>query len=348
MLGRVLAAALSLLAAGLAPGQPSPSDFTMKAIRLYEFGPPGNLKYEGVARPVPGEGELLIKVHAAGVNPVDDKIRAGLLGPMAKLPYIPGFDAAGTVEKLGPGVTKFKPGDPVFTYVSLQRGGAYAEYLVAKEDEVALKPEKLSFTEAAAVPLAALTAWQALIDAAKLEAGQTVLIHGGSGGVGSFAVQIAKARGATVIATASEANQQTLRDLGADVCIDYRAQKFEELAKNVDIVLDPIGGDTQERSWSVLKPGGTLVSIVQPPDPDRAARAQARGAIILVKPSAEQLAEIAGLIDAGRIKPLIFQVLPLARAAEAHEQIATRHTRGKIVLEVIPPAAPVSPAQPRP
>ncbi|MCC6677658.1 MAG: NADP-dependent oxidoreductase [Phycisphaerales bacterium] len=314
----------------------------MKAIRMYKFGAASELKYEGVPRPVPGDDDILIRVHAAGVNPVDDKIRAGALGPMVKPPYIPGFDASGVVEKVGKNITKFKPGDAVFTYINLQRGGAYAEYLIAKEGEVALKPAKLSFTEAAAVPLAALTAWQALIDTAKLEAGQTVLIHGGSGGVGSFAVQIAKARGAKVIATASAENQQTLVDLGADVAIDYRAQKFEDIARDVDVVLDPIGGDTQERSWSVLKKGGILVSIVQPPEQAKASKAEAKGVVILVRPNADELAQIGGLIDDGKIRPVVSKVLPLARAAEAHELIATRHTRGKIVLEVIAesPAAP--------
>lgn len=319
-----------------AQNQPDPGQFTMKAIRLYEFGPPGNLKYEGVARPVPGDDEVLIQVHAAAVNPVDDKIRAGLLGPIAKTPYIPGFDAAGVIAKAGKNATRFKPGDAVYTYISLQRGGTYAEYVVAKETEVAPKPAGLSFNEAAAVPLAALTAWQALIDTAKLEAGQTVLIHGGSGGVGSFAVQIAKARGATVIATASADNQDTLKTLGADVAIDYQARKFEDVAKSVDVVLDLIGGDTQARSWATLKKGGILVSIVQPPDQELAARAGARGAVILVKPSGAQLAELTALIDDGKLKPIVSKVFPLEKAAEAHEQIATRHTRGKIVLEVIP------------
>lgn len=331
--------ALGFTAHAAHAGQPDPASLTMKGIRLYEFGPPSNLKYEAMARPIPGDDEILIKVHAAGVNPVDDKIRMGLLGPIAKTPYIPGFDAAGTVEKVGRSITKFKPGDAVYTYLSLQRGGAYAEYVTAKEDEVAPKPATLSFNDAAAVPLAALTAWQALIDTARLEAGQTVLIHGGSGGVGSFAVQIAKAKGAKVYATASADNQQTLKDLGADVAIDYSSQKFEDIAKEVDVVLDVIGGDTQERSWAVIKKGGILVSIVQPPDPEAARRAEARGTVILVKPSADQLRELAALIDEGKIKPIVSKVLPLAKAAEAHEQVATRHTRGKIVLEVIPAPA---------
>lgn len=324
---------------------PDPAQFTMKAIRMYDFGPPSVLKYEGVTRPTPGDDDILIRVHAAGVNPVDDKIRAGSLGPRVKPPYIPGFDAAGVVEKAGKNITKFKAGDAVYTYINLQRGGAYAEFVLAKEDEVAPKPANLSFTDAASVPLAALTAWQALIDTAKLQAGQTVLIHGGSGGVGSFAVQIAKARGARVIATASADNQQTLKDLGADVAIDYRARKFEDIGERVDVVLDPIGGDTQERSWSVLKKGGHLVSIVEAPDQARAARAEAKGSVILVKPSADELAQITALIESGQLKPLVTKVLPLARAAEAHEQVATRHTRGKIVLEVIPAdAAPAGPS----
>src|SRR5213595_1178357 len=204
------------------------SNLTMKAVVVHEYGGPEVLKYEEVPRPEPKEDQILVRVMAAGVNPVDALIRSGMFAKYEKdiFPIIPGADIAGVVEKIGRKVTKFKAGDPVFAYVSLKGGGGYAEYALAPEREAALKPKSLTYVEAAAVPIVALTAWQALIDAARIGAGQTVLIHGGSGGVGSFAIQIAKASGAKVIATASTANQDLLKELGADVAIDYTKQKF--------------------------------------------------------------------------------------------------------------------------
>lgn len=336
---RTLLAVVALMSsacfAGPQPPAASSPAPTMKAVRFHEYGPANNLKLEEVARPTPGADEILVKVHAAGVNPVDAKIRAGSLGKMARLPSTPGFDVSGVVEAVGKNVTRFKAGDEVFAYLSLQRAGAYAEYCAVKESEAAKKPAKLTHEQAAAVPLAALTAWQALIDTAKLEKGQAVLIHGGSGGVGSFAVQIAKARGAKVYATASTRNLQLLKDLGADEAIDYTREKFEDKVKDIDVVLDPIGGDTQARSFGVLKKGGALVSIIQPPDMKKAAAAGLRASIILVKPNAQQLGELGAMIDAGTVKPEVSLTLPLADAAKAHEQIETGHTRGKIVLKVV-------------
>jgi NADPH:quinone reductase-like Zn-dependent oxidoreductase len=333
---RHLSAAIALsLTVSTSIAQPTAAPPTMKAVRFHEYGPATALKLEDVPRPTPGEDEILVKVHAAGVNPVDAKIRAGSLGKMFKLPLTPGFDVSGVVESVGTKVTRFKAGDEVFAYLSLMRGGAYAEYSIVKEGEAAMKPAKLTHGQAAAVPLAALTAWQALIDTAKLAKGQSILIHGGSGGVGSFAIQIAKARGAKVYATASAKNLKLLKDLGADEAIDYADGKFEDRVKDVDAVLDPIGGETQTRSLSVLKKGGILVSIVQPPDPKKAVELGVRSAIILVKPSSAQLAEISSMIDAGSIKPEISLTLPLADAAKAHEQIETGHTRGKIVLKIV-------------
>jgi NADPH:quinone reductase-like Zn-dependent oxidoreductase len=222
----------------------------------------------------------------------------------------------------------------VYAFVALSRGGAYAEYAVAQAGEIARKPKSIDHVHAAGVPLAALTAWQALFDTAKLEKGQTVLIHAGAGGVGHFAVQLAKAKGATVIATASERNHDFLRKLGADRVIDYRAQKFEEVAKDVDVVLDSIGGDTLERSYAALKPGGFVVSIVAQPDAEKLKDRGVNGARILVKPSTEQLGKIADLIDAGKVKPHVSEELPLREAARAHELSEAGHTRGKIVLKV--------------
>ena len=210
---------------------------TMNAIVVHEYGGPEVLKYEDALRPEPKNDEILIRTMAAGVNPVDAAIRAGRFRT-GQLPFIPGMDVAGVVEKAGANVTKFKAGDPVYAYLSFQEQGGYAEFTIARENETALKPKGISLEQAAAVPLAATTAWQALIDTAGLKAGQTVLIHGGSGGVGHFAIQIAKARGAKVIATASAPNQDFLKQLGVDQSIDYTKTKFEDVVKNVDVVLE--------------------------------------------------------------------------------------------------------------
>jgi NADPH:quinone reductase-like Zn-dependent oxidoreductase len=315
-----------------------PAGATMKAIRIHEFGGVEVLKYEDAPRPpTPGDGEMLVRVHAAAVNPVDAGIRRGGMGRGQRaLPLIPGFDVSGVVEQVGPGVTKFKHGDAIFAFLALNRGGAYAEYAIVREAEAAPKPQKLSHIEAAAVPLTSLTAWQALFDTAKLTPGQSVLIHGGSGGVGTMAVQLAKWKGGKVYATASAKNLELLKQLGADEAIDYTTQRFEEIARNVDVVLDTVGRDTQQRSWQTLKDGGVLVSIVGPatPPPDAKDRG-VRGAAILVKPDPDELTQIARLIDDGKLKPVVSAVLPVSEAAKAHELIESRHTRGKIVLKVI-------------
>jgi len=248
------------------------------------------------------------------------------------LPLIPGYDIAGVVEKVGAKITNLKAGDAVYGYPTF--GGGWAEFVTVKEWEVAAKPKSLNFAEAAVVPMGALTAWQALVDVAQLHAGQTILVHGGSGGVGSFAVQIAKARGAKVIATASTANQDLLRQLGADVTVDYTKTKFEDVAKDVDAVLDPVGKETLARSYSVVKKGGIVMSLVAQPDPAEIKKRGIRGAGIFVHPDAEDLAEIAHLIDAGKIKPVVTQVLPLSEAIAAQRQAATHHTRGKVVLRI--------------
>ena len=245
-----------------------------------------------------------------------------------------GGDIAGIIEKIGSKITKFKAGDPVFAYVSLDNNGGYAQYALTTEHETAPKPKSLTYVQAAAVPIVALTAWQALVDTAKLSAGQTVLIHGGSGGVGSFAIQIAKSRGAKVIATASTANQDLLKELGADVAIDYTKQEFEDIAKDVDVVLDSIGKDTLARSYGVVKKGGIIVSLVARPDQAQLAKHSIRGAALSVEPNSDELAKIGRLIDEKRIKVIVSQTFPLSEAMKAQEQVATGHTRGKIVLKV--------------
>jgi NADPH:quinone reductase-like Zn-dependent oxidoreductase len=306
----------------------------MKAIVAHEYGGPELLKYEDAPRPEPKENELLVRVIACGVNPADPLVISGRLAKEfgTHLPLIPGYDVAGVVEKTGGKMTKFKVGDGVYGYALF--GGGWAEYAVLAENEAALKPKSVTFVEAAAVPLAALTAWQALIDTAKLSAGQTALIHGGSGGVGSFAIQIAKAHGARVIATASTRNQDLLKELGADEAIDYTKTKFEEVAKEVDAVLDPVGRDTLARSYAVVKKGGIVVTIVGRPDQAELEKRGIRGASVWSKPDGTELAEITKLIDEKKIKPAVGLVLPLNEARKASEQAATHHTRGKIVLKI--------------
>jgi NADPH:quinone reductase-like Zn-dependent oxidoreductase len=309
---------------------------TMKAIVVHEYGGPEVLKYEDAPRPEPKEDQILVRVVAAGVNPVDGMIRSGMFAKHEKaaFPMILGGDIAGVVENAGNKITKFKTGDPVFAYLSLKNGGGYSEYALATEREAAPKPKSLTYVEAAAVPIVALTAWQALVDTAKLSAGQTVLIHGGSGGVGTFAIQIAKARGAKVIATASTANQDLLKELGADIAVDYTKQKFEDLAKDVDVVLDLVGKDTLARSYGVVKKGGFIVSIVARLDQAELDKHGIHGATLSVDPNSEELAEIGKLIDEKKIKVIVSQTFPLSEAVKAQEQAATGHTRGKIVLKV--------------
>jgi len=306
----------------------------MKAVVAHEYGAPEVLKFEEVPRREPNEDEALVRVIASSVNPADPLTLSGKYAREfgTHLPLVPGYDIAGVVERTGANVTKLKVGDAVYGYPTF--GGGWAEYITVKEWEVAAKPKSLNFVESAAVPMGALTSWQALVDVAKLQPGQIVLIHGGSGGVGSFAIQIAKARGARVIATASTANQDLLKQLGADVAVDYTKTKFEDVAKDVDAVLDPVGKETLARSYGVVKKGGIVMSLVARPDPAEIKKRGIRGAGISVHPDAEDLAEIAQLIDAGKIKPIVTQVLPLSEAIAAQQQAATHHTRGKVVLRI--------------
>src|SRR3954454_10150293 len=257
-------AALGLLSVCTARADEKPK---MRAVVAHEYGAPDVLKLEQVQRPEPNEDEALVRVVASSVNPADPLTLSGKYAREfgTHLPLIPGYDIAGVVEKTGASVTKLKVGEAVYGYPTF--GGGWADYVTVKESEVGAKPKSLNFVESAAVPMGALTAWQSLIDVAKVQPGQTVLIHGGSGGVGSFAIQIAKARGARVIATASTANQELLKQLGADVAVDYTKTKFEDVAKDVDLVIDPVGRDTLARSYSVVKKGGIVITIVSRCDP---------------------------------------------------------------------------------
>ncbi|RUQ31899.1 MAG: NADP-dependent oxidoreductase [Candidatus Competibacteraceae bacterium] len=308
----------------------------MKAVRIHAYGGPEVLHYEDTPIPQLQPDDLLIRVRAAAVNPVDWKIREGFLQGVLNhcLPLTLGWDVSGEVAAVGPEVIRFQIGDAVYTRPNIERDGGYADYIAVKASEAALKPVKLDHDQAAAVPLAALTAWQALVDAAQLRSGQTVLIHAAAGGVGSFAVQLAKARGAKVIATASAVNVGLVMELGADQFVDYTRSRFEEVAKEVDVVFDTIGGETQTRSWSVLKPGGMLVSVVSPPPEATAAAYGVRSAFVFVQPSSSQLDAITQLIDEGRIKPILHTIMPLYEARQAQVISQGGHVRGKIVLHV--------------
>ncbi|WP_053376083.1 NADP-dependent oxidoreductase [Paenibacillus sp. FJAT-27812] len=302
----------------------------MQAIQYHQFGGPEVLQLEQIPRPVPAAGEVLIRVHAAGVLPVDWKIRTGKFPMPIKFPCIPGTALSGVVEEIGPGVTALQKGQAVF---GRSTAGAYAEYATAKAEALARKPDSLSFDEAATISGGATTAWQALIHEGGLKAGDRVLIHGAAGGVGLFAVQFAKWKGAHIIATCGTDNVGFVRSLGANEVIDYTESRFEEHASQVDLLLDTVGGDTLARSWSVVRKGGTLVSIAGKPAPDRAEQLGVR----ILRPSLPgkaQLEEIAALMDKGCVQTFIQQALPLTDAQLAHERSQIGHGRGRIVLHI--------------
>ena len=321
-------------ALGIATAQTTPA--MMKAVVANGYGGPEVLKYQDAPKPEPKSDEILVRVIAAAVNPVDTYVRQGKFFKRSanEGPVILGYDIAGVVEKTGADAKKFKVGDQVYSYLSVARGGGYAEFAVAKESETALKPKNISFEEAAAVPLAATTAWQALIDDGRIQKDQTVLIHGGSGGVGSFAVQIAKARGLRVIATASTAHQDLLTQLGVDQAIDYTTTKFEGVVKNVDVVLNCVRADALGRSYGVVKKGGRVVSITDEPDQNECAKRGITCSRMGAHPDSKVLDELTKLIEAGKMKPIVSQTFPLAETSKAHEQVETHHTVGKIVLKV--------------
>ena len=319
----------------------------MKAIRINEFGGPDVMKLEDIERPVPAPDEILVKVYASGVNPVDWVVRNGgndFLKPYLKLPMTLGWDAAGIVEETGSSVTEFKKGDEVYGVPNFPgSNGSYAEYCAAKASQFSVKPKRISFNEAAGVPLVGLVAWTGIFELGKLQPGQRILIHGASGGVGSFAVQFAKAKGAYVIGTASAGNLEFLKQIGADEVIDYRSQKFEDLLQDIDVVFDasPLRDNNDRmKSVSVLKNGGILVSVnVDFPFSEAVLEAlskkNAKGELLYAQMNhREWLAEIAQLIDSGKVKVVISKVYPLDQVAEAHRESETWHVRGKLVLEI--------------
>ena len=305
----------------------------MKAMIIRQTGGPDVFEAADLPTPTPAAGEVRVRVRAVSVNPVDYKTRQAN-GFRYPFPIVLGWDVAGTVDAVGEGVTRLQPGDDVFGMVRFpQEGRAYAEFVTAPETDLALKPPTLSFVDAAATTLAALTAQQAL-DHMDLRAGQSLLVHAAAGGVGHFAVQLARARGARVIGTASGANRDFVTGLGADAFVDYTAGRFEEAVGQVDAVLDAVGGETFTRSYSVVKPGGWLVTIAASPKPEAAPRTDIHTERILVKPSYTDLEALAALYEAGQLRPHMSHTFPLDGVAEAHRLLEERHVVGKVVLEV--------------
>jgi NADPH:quinone reductase-like Zn-dependent oxidoreductase len=307
----------------------------MKAVRIHDFGGSDVLHIDDVEMPQPKDDEVLVKVHAASVNPVDWKIRSGDY-PMVKqenLPMTMGRDIAGEIESCGTRARNMRKGDAIYAFLGMGRGG-YQEYVTVKASELAAMPGSLSYSEAAAVPLAGITAWQGLFDHGRLTEGQRVLIHGGSGGVGHLAVQFAKTKGAWVATTVSEPDLKFARELGADQVIDYKAERFEEVVEPVDLVFDLISGETRERSFDVLKEGGVMVSTLGKPDEGKARKKNVRVAGYMAQPNGAQLNEIGQLIDRGKVKVAVDRVFQFAEAARAQECLEQEHVRGKIVLVI--------------
>jgi NADPH:quinone reductase-like Zn-dependent oxidoreductase len=309
----------------------------MKAVRIHSYGGPEVLSYEDADQPTPGPGEVLIRVHATSVNPFDVAARNGYMHAWFNysLPLTLGTDVSGVIEAVGEGVTNLSAGDVVYTRAGVFRDGANAEYVLAYASDVVHPPESLDHVHSASLPHVTLTAWQGLYELANLSSGQTVLIHGAAGGVGHIAVQLAKLRGAKVIGTAS-VNIDFLTELEVDQAINYTTTAFEDVVSNVDVVLDLIGGETQQRSWKVLKPGGILLSTIQAPSEEIAAAHNLRtGFIASAPPIGPTLTEVARLVDSGQLTPHVSTVLPIREIRRAHEMIEAKHTHGKIVLEVV-------------
>ena len=308
----------------------------MRAIRIHQYGGTETLQLNQIDTPKINTDDILIKVKSSSINPVDWKIREGYLKDFIpyQMPVTLGFDVSGVVSEVGSEVTDFKIGDEVFSRPDISRDGAYADYIAVKADEVAFKSSKLSFEQAAALPLAGITAWQCLIDVGQLQAGQRVLIHAGAGGVGHLAIQIAKAKGATVIATASTANQELLTQFGADQAVDYTKGVLLEQIEPVDLVIDTIGGEVQSNSWALLKAGGMLVSIVDQPSEELAKQHNAKAAFVFIESSSRILRELNKLVEKDQLLPFIEHRFSLEQIADAHLQSQTGRTRGKIIIKV--------------
>ena len=309
----------------------------MKALRSHVRGGPETLVYEDSPEPPIAAGEALIRVHAAAITPTELTWNSTWTDSNGKdrRPIVPSFEVSGTVERVGDGAVDVRRDDPVYGLLNFWRDGAAAEFVAARAADLAPKPRSLDHVHSAAVPLSGLTAWQALFDHAGVAAGDRVLIQGAAGGVGTFAVQFAHIRGAHVIGTASKRNTAFLKELGADEVVDYSSARFEDVIRGVDAVIDTVGGETLDRSWGVLRPGGILVTIAGDAPEAIAAKYSVRGVSMLVQPNRAQLIQIADLIDAGRVRPIVDAVYPLPRARDAYERGLLGHTRGKLVLQVV-------------
>ncbi|WJY28067.1 NADP-dependent oxidoreductase [Sporosarcina trichiuri] len=309
----------------------------MKAIVIEQYGGSDQLIEKELPIPDINDNQVLIEMHATSINPIDWKVREGYMKDAMPFdfPLILGWDAAGVVSEVGSKVTQFKKGDKVFARPAMENG-TYSEYVAVDEDLVALKPDSLSFEEAAAVPLAGLTAWQCVVDFGQVKKGDKVLIQAGSGGVGSYAIQIAKNFGATVYSTASSKNEAFLKELGVDEFIDYKTTDFTDVAKDVDLVVDTMGGDILEKSMDVVKKGGRLVSIAGEPDAEKAKEKGITAESLWLNPNGKQLAELGQLIEDGKVKPHIGHTYPLTEQGlrDAHDLSATHHAKGKIVITI--------------
>jgi NADPH:quinone reductase-like Zn-dependent oxidoreductase len=307
----------------------------MKAARIHTFGPPSVIVIDELPRPTPGHGEVLVRVAATGVGPLDALIREHKSVVQTPLPLILGSDVSGVIEAIGPGVSAFQAGDEIYGVTNPDFCGAYTEYAIASAAMVARKPQGLSHVEVASVPVVAVTAWQMLFEYAQAKAGQTVLVHGGAGNVGAYAVQLASQAGLQVFATVSSEDAPDVRSLGATTVIDYKTTRFEEVVPPIDVVLDTVGGDTRERSFGIIKPGGMLVSVVSEPMPERHRSNGVRAVFFLVEVTTARLETITDLFDRGQLTARVGAVLPLEQARTAHEMLGgAPHSRGKIVLNV--------------
>jgi NADPH:quinone reductase-like Zn-dependent oxidoreductase len=308
----------------------------MKAIRIHEYGDRNVLRYEECTVPQMLDDEILIKVIATAINPIDWKVRQGLLKDIDPhdFPLILGWDFAGVVENIGNDVTTFSPGDCVYARPDSTRNGSYAEYIAVRANEIAPKPKTISFVDAAALPLASIAAWESVVQCGEIGEEKSILIHGAAGGVGSIAVQLAKWKGAHIIATTSEDSRELVESLGADEIIDYKSVNFADVVHDVDVVFDTIGGQVQEDSWAVLRPGGLLVSIVQPPAQERASQSGLQGKFVRIQPNAPILKELATLVDTGVVRPIVGTEFSLKDIAKAHALGESGRARGKTVIHV--------------
>jgi len=310
----------------------------MKAIVIDKYGDKEVLEEREIAQPVIQDDQVLLEIHATSINPIDWKVRAGYLKEMLpfEFPITLGWDAAGIIVEKGKNVSNFEVGDRVFARPATTRQGTYAEYVAVEENLLAQMPASMSFDEAAAIPLVGLTAWQCLVDFSEIKKDDKVLIHAGAGGVGNFAIQIAKSFGAYVVTTASGKNEEFVKSLGADKVIDYKKEDFSEMLHDFDIVLDSMGGEIQTKSYKVLKPHGKLVSVAQPPIEEETEKYQVDAGFVWLEPKGEQLQQLADMYESGKLKVVIGETFDFNEDSlkEAHALSETHHARGKIVIRV--------------